>query len=1231
MTRRYRTLPVVPLALLTVFVASLRLASGLEPIPYEPEYYEVSDAVVTPHVAWAKPNTTGPVRLLVIAPWACQRHTVELEQRLESTVTVAFTAVRSSLGYDRQTIPSYAWVKGLFSDEIAADLREKLRADYDVLVLGTDWKTLPLWAVYEILRKVDAGAGLVIGYRQNAEYLDRLMALGTADDSSQILGGLQLDGVANLAAFGPQNPLFRTSSLGQGRVLQLQYAISGSANEYLTPPESSPATRQDYEIYQSIAIRSILWAARREPQVRVLELTPRTWPLATPPAALTLSLSATETLWRGRVEIDWCDAAGRSLATTSLSTRIAAGDSTLALPTPELPAGSVFANLRVRRDQAVAGWACLRFQTRTEPAVSEISMAEELFAAAAAVRFQVKLSAPLAAGRWRLAVSDALGRTLLTSEVPHPANRDELDQTLALPPPLCVWHELTVALYLGERQTPVLTARREFSREWRRPADEFSLLTWYGPSREGYMDALINHALAAAGVQAVYPSHVWGKEADRRCIKSLRAGLTILPYVCSVSPSRDAVKGDPHARQPAVTDPEYLRTVREQVTDCARQFRRFCPVGYSLGDENCFSPGPEFCTSPASVAYFRAWLKRRYGDVAALNQAWQTSLASFEAAQPVLLAAARSDGNPAPWIDFRLCMEDSWTGIFSELSQAIRQIDPSALVGHEGSGSLDSFGGFDWWSMLRDLQLFVPYPGAPVQGNLVRSLRQPGTLSSYWYGAYTFSCGGRRLTTQEYFPWYCLFQTFNSAWYFNSIGNAGMAHEVGFAADLRPLPHFIATADACREIRTGFDKLLLNSARQADGIAIYYSPLAIHETTFRGRPVTQAATLDAWCKLLNDISLQYDFVAPAQVRDGGLDGGRYRLLILPLVQAMSAVEAEAIGRFVAKGGALLADLPPALADEHGHAYAKQPLAEWFGTQPGPEQLQITTRHTDKTPVTASLPGGGRVTLTGEVRTGNAAASGFSAWASAADTPLLLKAEGKPVLLMNLVLDGYVRARREATGAAWRQLVAGLLAELGVTPALTLSGPDGAALDDVQVFRFQRDGATFVGIMPEDFNATTVRERPAQLRFAAAAHVYDLRRRCYLGRNETIPITLRTCRAEVYGLLPHVVGRLSLEASLATEAPARTLTCTGRLEALDGKPVGNQHAILLDLRDPAGVVQAAYRKPVLTAQGAIQASWALAASDPPGRWSVEAVDIVSGVQSRAWVTVAPSAGSVDVLK
>ena len=133
--------------LLMALAVSLAVLPSLafKPIPYEKEFYEVSGAIETPHVAWAKPLAGGPVRALVLAPWGCHRHTVELGQRLDWDLTVATTAQRQHAWYEHD-LPSYAWVSGLFQEEVEPDLRAKLQANYDVIVLGTDWKALPLWA-----------------------------------------------------------------------------------------------------------------------------------------------------------------------------------------------------------------------------------------------------------------------------------------------------------------------------------------------------------------------------------------------------------------------------------------------------------------------------------------------------------------------------------------------------------------------------------------------------------------------------------------------------------------------------------------------------------------------------------------------------------------------------------------------------------------------------------------------------------------------------------------------------------------------------------------------------------------------------------------------------------------------------------------------------------------------------------------------------------------------------
>ena len=1201
---------------------------GLEPVAYEPEFYQVSDVIQTPHIAWAKPYAGGKLRALVIAPWACQRTTVEVQQRLDADVTVAFTTLRAKIGYDRDTIQSWAMVSGLFNDEIEASLREKLRGEYDVILLGTDWNALPLWTMYEILRKIDAGAGLVIGYRQSGEYLDRLMALGTPDPAASILAGLTVDGVPNLGAFSAAKPPYRLSALGRGRVLQLLYPIGPTAREYLTPPEREPATRQDYEIYQSIALRAILWAARREPPVQLLSLAPQEWSrAAAPPKELTFTLAVRDAVWRARIDVHWCDAAGNRLATSSAQLPLTPGDNTVTVATPVLPAGEAYANVRVFRDDAVAGWGCLRVPVTTDVAIAGIDFAKPLFAAADPIAVQVKLTAPLLTDLpIRFTVRDAFDRIVATSTVPAGKGSTVIAAALTLPAPLGVWHELTAELGPGNAgAAAAAVARAEFFREWRRPADDFMLVAWYGAQSTGYAEGLIARALAAGGVTTVYPSHVWGKGADQRVISHVRAGMDILPYVCSVGESRERTPGDVHARQPPVTDPAYQTQLREQVADCARQFRRFCPVGYSLGDENAFTSGVEYCTAPMSAAYFRDWLKRRYPDLAALNRAWQTQVASFTEVKPVLLEEARANGNPAPWIDFRLCMEDSWSGIFAELSQTIRAEDPPAKVGHEGSGTLDSLGGFDWWTMLRDLQLFVPYPGTPSRQNLVRSLRPSGTISGYWYGAYTSSCGGRRLTTQRYVPWYCLFQGFNSSWYFNTWGDAGMPHEVGFAADMRPLPHFQETAATCREIRSGYDKLLLTSERQADGIALFYSPAAIHENSFRARPIVPAAELDAWCYLLNDLALGYEFVAAEQLRQGVLATGKYRLLILPLACAMSAEEVAAVRKFVDNGGALVADLAPAVADEHGHAWPVQPLAGLFGKQPGPAEVKFTAVTGTPAEGGVTLTDGRRLLTGGSARAANAERGALTVGGTLQNTAVCLRAGKRPALLLNLALDGYSKGRRTAEGAALRTLLGDALAALGTKPAVTVTGADGERTTDVQLFRFAHGAATFVGVLPEDFNATVERNQAATLRFAGATHVYDVRRKRYLGRRSAVPVTLQTCRAELFALLPQPLGELTLTAESTGTPAGRTLRTTGALRTGDGKPAGDWQVITLVLRDPTGNSRPAYQNKLQTAGGRFQATWTLAENDPAGRWAVEATDLISGLEERAWVQV-PDSGT-----
>src|SRR6185436_14714281 len=102
----------------------------------------------------------------------------------------------------------------------------------------------------------------------------------------------------------------------------------------------------------------------------------------------------------------------------------------------------------------------------------------------------------------------------------------------------------------------------------------------------------------------------------------------------------------------------------------------------------------------------------------------------------------------------------------------------------------------------------------------------------------------------------------------------------------------------------GVGKLLMESERLGDGIAIHYSMPSVHGASILGyhqrssdddepskeTSISFAANRDGWVRTVKDLGLQFDFVSSEQVEQGGLASGKYKVLILPLSLALSPNE-----------------------------------------------------------------------------------------------------------------------------------------------------------------------------------------------------------------------------------------------------------------------------------------------------------------------------------------------------
>jgi hypothetical protein len=84
----------------------------------------------------------------------------------------------------------------------------------------------------------------------------------------------------------------------------------------------------------------------------------------------------------------------------------------------------------------------------------------------------------------------------------------------------------------------------------------------------------------------------------------------------------------------------------------------------------------------------------------------------------------------------------------------------------------------------------------------------------------------------------------------------------------------------------------------------------------------------SWCKILEDLGYQYDFISYLDVNEGRIDLSKR--FILPQVICLSEPEVSALSNFVKSGGMLIADALCGLLTETGRGRAASALDDLFG-------------------------------------------------------------------------------------------------------------------------------------------------------------------------------------------------------------------------------------------------------------------------------------------------------------
>lgn len=612
------------------------------------------------------------------------------------------------------------------------------------------------------------------------------------------------------------------------------------------------------------------------------------------------------------------------------------------------------------------------------------------------------------------------------------------------------------------------------------------------------------------------------------------------------------------------------------------------------------------------------------------------------------LAEVRSsDGwNVAPWCDFRNFMDATFAASVRRAAAICKAEDPEARCATEGGQAPSAFGWYNYEQVVKSVDVIEPYNiGNNVE--VIRSLN-PGVICLATHG-FGYS-PGKALTPEDKLEqrrkirevWWQLFHSHRGAILWDDM-------ELNFRfinTETRQLmPSAEAFSEVFREIRGGIARLILNSRRTHDGLAIHYShaSLQIHwllenlkhardwmvnNVSYRGSRFI--ALRNSWTKLIEDLGYQYNFVSREQIEAGKLTSGEYRVFIMPQSVAVSAREAEHIREFVRSGGLLVADYRAATLNEHGRDLARGQLDDVFGIGRGPEQaaarsvLGVANQDSlrlEGTQLVGVQPGD----LSLKTETGEALAR-------SGNVPIMIVnrfGNGRTVF-MNLAIADYAYQRLQADiNSSLPDLLENVLSLAQLRPRVRVLGADGKRIPGTEIVVFANGTLEHVAIFrnpqfdeggwgdnpmkkTSDWDEgidNSFLEKPieATVEWTSARQTYDMRRRADLGMLQAHKTTLNPWWPLLFTRSPQSLPKLGAEVAAARAGLLLELTFTN--EAM--LPEGAIRVVRLDFETPDGGPYDLYARNLLLTATPHTESVPLAYNDPKGPWVVRVHDLMTG--------------------
>lgn len=1166
----------------------------------------------SPHVPYARPYYKGKVRVLYLTAFSWggdPRVIIDLQQRLDADIK-------------RFRIPDVPGTQQL-ADIMLPRYLKMLESDYDVIIYASDYAKADERYLKPLLAKVEKGAGLVYiqqsSPRQNESNFKIMSPVLTLVDKKANGTGKQtvvcqdhpaVNGIPfdlmqytqyarNTAAPGAQavasigdDAIVAVGQYGKGRLAGISY----SDELYFSRPEISGIYYRHWEYLFALQARCVLWAANREPNTKVKLSLPQTAGFGTPLEAL-ISIQGDKNPLKGcDLKVTFYD--DEHQLADEKTVRLEGAGLQKVICSKPLRSGQVLVDARIinRKGEAI-DWASGGTIIKV-PGEATLSINPD--------RFQEGQSVTMSVTGWKpekswvhFKVIDSYQRLVFdrtTSEGTATWKTSQAKGTL-----------FRVVAETENENGDVMLRQRGIATCPKYGIDDYYTLLWPGPYAT-YNADLVMALYRECGIDGLYNAP-WDKTGwyagTANNMKNMGGNLVNLFAWGNV------------LKNPLLSDAVRTEIKKERgYEDSLKLVRQFGMVWGSLQDEGAL--GVEgYGFDDFTLDAFRKELQGRYPNVEALNKQWDTNFTDWTQVKPAKFEEMKGRTNYGQWLEFRKFMDQRAAQQMGELLAGFREAagTPDVPVGVEGIFGFTvqhvPFGLTDYGFLTRAGLSLAPYNG-PECYQEGGGQSSDSDLDSFLNSqpAPAAWCGySDPEWKQRFYPWYGAFHGYAGTAYFEGAVFTSSAG-AKYPAPTRWL-------ESAEPLRHGVGKLLLNSKRHFDPVAIYFDmgnfQLAWIVARTQDKGWLERLVADGKAsteRMLQDLSVTPGYVTPESIADGALKG--YKVVILDGAFRLSGATLKSLKEFAENGGVIIADGLTGMYDETGKPTGPDYIKDLLGVTRKEARIKLLPNQYSlgvlkPSQLFPSLPFEwmkGTLFEEGLEADSGAAVGGHVEISQAPG--FIEKRLGKGrTMLINAVNTTYFQDADERDLKVWQAL----MNESGIKPEVRVCS-EGMPLNCYDVNLFKGEGVTLAGIIRSPrFGAVNPLE--ADVTFEQEGELYDVINGKYLGKG-------KSARMELLPAKPALVAQVGQKVT-GVKVKADAKVKRGDLLTLDitVNPAGSFDTVLrMEVFRPDGELDEALTGNLTAQAGRYAGVLPLALNDPKGTWKIKVREVVSHATTQA---------------